>query len=78
MKRTVLNARTIEEFLVYIRDQLKSHIRKPLVGKRIYHVVRFEKGHSFVARLAINIAVGIAGCYLKSNASYEAKIFTYL
>lgn len=36
----VINAKSVQEYLDYITGQIQRHKAKPLVGKRIYHVIR--------------------------------------
>eukprot|EP01127_Copromyxa_protea_P014292 TRINITY_DN3958_c0_g1_i1.p1 TRINITY_DN3958_c0_g1~~TRINITY_DN3958_c0_g1_i1.p1 ORF type:complete len:165 (+),score=22.78 TRINITY_DN3958_c0_g1_i1:1-495(+) len=40
IRRTLLNKKTVTQFLAYCENQWSKHEKKPLVGKRIYHVVR--------------------------------------
>jgi len=39
-RRRFLTQQAVDEYLNYIDDQLKKHSTKPLLGKRIYHVIR--------------------------------------
>jgi hypothetical protein len=41
IRQTLLNKRTVTQFLSYCDNQWKRHEKKPLVGKRVYHIVRY-------------------------------------
>jgi predicted nucleotidyltransferase len=43
MRKTLLNKLTVEQFLSYCENQKKKmfEAKKPLVGKRVYHIVRY-------------------------------------
>jgi len=40
LAKNCLTKQAVEEHLSYIRDQFNKHKKKPLPGKRVYHVVR--------------------------------------
>jgi len=40
IRNTTLNQRTVEQYLSYCKHQWKRHEKKPLPGKRLYHIVR--------------------------------------
>jgi len=55
LRQTVLNQRTVDQYLSYCKNQIIRHEKKPLPGKRVYHIIRmlYEALHIIEGRTPV-------------------------